>query len=231
MLKSNGELKKIIIEKGPYGDAENERIFHKFFENWPRENSYVYQRFDMDFDMEILDIGCNFGHNLIHFHPDSVGIEANPFSIKFAQALGLNIVDINAENGMDAIRRQFDLVWCTDFLVHMISPYKFLYDSRKLLKPGGKLVIQIPLMSFFNMHRSYCHFYAFNRKALLYILEMAGFKVLKTSGLIRKRPRWFNAMFEPILQIWGGNIWVYAEKMDEVPINFDKVYLPDWFKR
>jgi len=112
----------------------------------------------------------------------------------------------------------------------MASPYKFLYDCRRLLPVGGKIVIQIPLMSIFNKHRSGCHFYAFNKKSLLYLIEMAGFRVIKTSGLIRKKPEWFNFIFELMMQNWGGNIWVLAEKEDKAPVDFKKVYLPDWFK-
>ncbi|MDO8669435.1 MAG: class I SAM-dependent methyltransferase [Candidatus Buchananbacteria bacterium] len=230
MKKTNEELKKIILEKGLAGPAENERIYKKFFKDWPDKNSYIYNRFNLDFKAKILDIGCTYGHNLINFAKDSVGIEKNTQAAEFAKSLGLNVVDINAEDDLELIHEQFDLIWCTDFLVHMISPYKFLYDCRQLLKSDGRFVIQIPLMSFLNKHRAHCHFYAFNKKALVYLLEMAGYRVVKTSGLIRSLPVWLNHLMEPILQLWGGNIWLLLEKNEQIPVNLSKVYLPKWFK-
>jgi SAM-dependent methyltransferase len=230
MKKNNQALEKIILEKG-LGDAkENARIYRKFFKDWPAKNNYIYQRFGLDFNSKILDIGCTYGHNLIHFAPESVGIEANEHEAGFARALGLKVVNVNAEDDLGAIGEKFDLIWCTDFLVHMISPYKFLYDCRPRLKDKGRLVIQVPLLSPLNMHRSTCHFYAFNKKSLIYLLELAGFKTVKTSGLIRRLPQWLNFALEPLLQLFGGNIWILAEKQEKTPVNFDKVYLPKWFK-
>lgn len=230
MKKNNEELKKIILEKGLAGLSENERIYRKFFKDWQEKNAYIYNRFNLDFSAKILDIGCTYGHNLIHFAEGSVGIEKNTKAAEFARSLGLNVVDINAEDGLELIAGPFDFIWCTDFLVHMISPYKFLYDCRRLLKSKGQIVIQIPLMSILNKHRASCHFYAFNKKSLIYLLEMAGYKVIKSSGLIRRMPGWLNCLLEPVLELWGGNIWLLLEKQEETPVNFDKVYLPGWFK-
>ena len=178
----------------------------------------------------VLDIGCGYGHDLVHFAQGSLGLEAGEAKVNFARSLGLDIKLGNAENDLAGIDREFDLVWCLDFLVHMASPYKFLYDCRRLLKPGGKIVVQVPLMSFFNMHRSRYHFYALNKKSLAYLMEMAGYKILKTSGLIRKKPKWFNLIFDRLLQRWGGNIWILAQKADLVPIDFKNMYLPEWFR-
>lgn len=229
MNKTNNELKKNILEKGLGDVQERERVYKKFFKDWQYKNEYIYKRFNISFNEKILDIGCTYGHNLIHFAKNSVGIEVNTKAAEFGRSLGLNIIAINAEDDLGLVKEKFDLIWCTDFLVHTISPYKFLYDCRKLLTENGQIIIQIPLMSIFNMHRSNCHFYAFNKKSLIYLLEMAGFKVIKTSGLIRKNPKWFNYFMDPILQLWGGNIWVLAKKEEKIPVNFNKVYLPKWF--
>ena len=229
MKKNNQELEKIILEKGLGDLQEKERIYRKFFKDWQDKNEYIYRRFGLGFNTRILDIGCGYGHNLIHFAQDSVGIEANIKEAEFAKSLGLNVVNINVEDDLKLIDGQFDFIWCTDFLVHLVSPYKFLHDCRKLLRENGRLVIQIPLMSIFNRHRASCHFYAFNRKSLLYLLELAGYKAVKTSGFIRRIPKLVNSVLEPVLQLVGGNIWVLAEKRDKTPVNFDKVYLPKWF--
>jgi len=230
MKKTNEELKKIIFEKSDLSDEDKLRIFNNNYKDWQTKHEYIYKRFNINFNDKILDIGCSFGHNLIHFSQDSVGIEIQQPIINFLNSLGLNVKSINVEDDLRKMDEKFDLIWCTDFLVHTISPYKFLYDCRHVLNDNGRIVIQIPLMSIWNTHRSSCHFYGFNKKALLYIFEMSGYKIIKTSGLIRKLPSWLNKILEPVLQIWGGNIWVLAEKQSHVPINTKKVYPPSWFK-
>jgi len=230
MKKTNEELKKTIIEKSKLSAEEKEKIYKTYFKNWQNQHEYLLKRFDISFNEKILDIGCGYGNNLIHFPNDSIGIEANPTIAEFGQSLGLNILPINVEDDLLTINQKFNLIWCSDLLVHVVSPYKFLHDCRNVLKEKGRIIIQIPLMSIFNKHRSTCHLYSFNKKSLLYLLEMAGFNVIKTSGFIRKKPRWFNYIFEPLLQIYGGNIWFLAEKKIETPVNFQKVCFPKWFK-
>ncbi|MDD5547587.1 MAG: methyltransferase domain-containing protein [Candidatus Pacebacteria bacterium] len=230
MKKTNEELKKIIDEKAPGSPEEKNWAFNVLFKDWANMHEYIYKRFNVDFGMNILDIGSNYGQNFIHFGKDSLGVEINQKAVEFAKSLGLKVASINAEDDLKSINQKFNLIWCTDFLVHVASPYKFLYDSRKLLEDKGKIIIQIPLMSIFNRHKSGCHLYAFNKKALLYLMEMAGYKIIKTSGYIRKKPKWFNFIFEPLLQIYGGNIWVLAEKKEGTPFNLQKVFMPKWFE-
>jgi 2-polyprenyl-3-methyl-5-hydroxy-6-metoxy-1,4-benzoquinol methylase len=230
MEKNNKNLEKFILEKGIYSLEENQRIYDKFFKHWKSDHEYIYRRFDINFSEKILDIGCSYGYNLINFSKESVGIEFCKQTSDFAKGLGLNIAAINIEDNLLDINDKFDLIWCSDVIVHLISPYKFLYECRSLLKDSGRIVLQIPLMSFFGMHISDCHFYAFNKKSLMYLFEMAGYKIIKTSGLIRKKTKWFNFLFEPLLQLYGGNIWVLAEKQEKPAINFERVFPPKWFK-
>ena len=225
---TNEQVKKIVIGNGLFDEKENTRIYYKFFRDWAENNSYVYKKFDISFDKKILDIGCSYGQNLIHFNKESVGIEAQHRTAEFSRALGLTVIEANIEDGI-LLDKKFDIIWCSDFLVHLISPYKFLYDYRKFLNDNGRLLIQIPLMSALNKHKSPCHLYAFDKKSLVYLMETAGYKIIKTSGCIRQLPGLVNKLLEPFLQIYGSNIWVLAEK-SETEINFTKSFLPKWFK-
>jgi len=224
----NEDVKKMVLEKGIFDPKENLRIYNKFFDGWFEKNSYIFNRFGVKETDKILDIGSNYGHNLIHFDRNSVGIEIEKRLVEFAKGLGLNVLEINIEENW-SLNNKFDVIWCSDVLPHLFSPFKFLYEVRKVLSDNGKLVIQMPLMSIFGKHRSVCHLYAFNKKSLIYLLEMSGFKILKTSGCIRRLPGWLNRLLEPLLQRAGGNIWIMAVKDKEVKINFKKVFPPDWF--
>lgn len=208
------------------------KIFHSSFFNWQYNHRYIYGRFNINFGTRILDVGSSYGHNLIHFDPSSAGIETNKELVAFSRSLGLNIYDINVEDDLgELVIGRYPLIWCTGFLVHTVSPYKVLYNLRSLLDDDGRLVLQIPLMSIFNTHRSTCHLYAFNKKSLIYIFEMAGYSVIRSSGFIRSLPGWLNLLLEPVSQIFGGNIWVLAKKNAQVPVSFNKVFLPQWFRK
>lgn len=226
---ADSEVKKLVLTRGIFSEEENARIYHKFFRHWFERNGYIYKRFGLKKTDKILDIGSHYGHNLIHFNPDSTGLEAERRFVDFSRALGLNIVEMNIEEKW-SLGGKFNIIWCTDVLPHLFSPYKFLYEARKILSAKGKMVLQMPLMSIFNKHKSPYHLYAFNKKSLSYLLEMAGFKIIKTSGCVRRLPPWFNYLFERPLQKFGGNIWILAVK-DEVKINLDKIFPPSWFGR
>ena len=229
-MKNTKDIEDLVLGSQVVTREDKKKIFAIRFKTWRRDHYYIYKKFNLNFEAKILDIGSSYGGNLINFSKDSVGVEVNPEIVAFAKSIGLKIADINAEDELKSLAQKFDLIWCTDFLVHVISPYKFLYDARSLLDDGGKIVIQIPLMSIFDTHRSSCHFYAFNKKALSYLMEMAGYRVVKTSGYVRRLPNWLNTILEPVSQIWGGNIWILAVKENKIPVSLDKVFLPTWFK-
>lgn len=228
MNKNQDELKEIILSKGCYDNEENLRIYNKFFKDWFNNHIYIYNKFNIKDSFRILDIGCGPGHNLIHFNQDSIGIDTNDYLVDFGKGLGLNIVSANTEESLPVFNGRFDLVWCTDFLVHMVSPFRFLFKIRKYLDNESYLVIQIPKISIFKTHKSPEHFYAFNKETLAYLLEVSGYKIIGFSGYIRTMPNYLNKFFEPLLQRFGPNIWFLAKK-DKYSGIPDKIFLPSWF--
>jgi len=228
MHKTQNEFKKIILLKGCYQNKENLRIYNKFFKDWFNNHTYIYNRFNIKDSFKILDIGCGPGHNLINFNQDSVGIEINDYLVDFGKGLGLNIIKTNIENDLPVINNKFDLVWCTDFLVHMVSPFRFLFKIREYLSNESYLLIQIPQPSILGTHKSPEHFYAFNKETLIFLLEASGYKIVGCSGYIRRVPNFLNMIFEPLLQRYGTNIWVLAKKSEHSGIP-DKSFLPSWF--
>ena len=222
------KFKKIILSKGCYDSEENLRIYNKFFKDWFNNHKYIYNRFKIKDSFRILDIGCGPGHNLIHFNSDSIGIEFNDYLVDFGKSLGLNIIKTNAEEDLPIINKKFDLIWCTDFLVHMVSPFRFLFKIRDYLDEGNYLVIQIPQPSILGTHNSPEHFYAFNKETLIFLLKASGYKIVNCSGYVRKMPNFLNKIFDPLLQKLGTNIWVLAKK-DKYSGAPNKTFLPSWF--
>jgi len=63
------ELKEIVLSKGPYQEAENSRIYGKFFRDWSVRHAYIYKKFKIDESCRILDIGCGYGGLLFALAP------------------------------------------------------------------------------------------------------------------------------------------------------------------
>jgi len=228
MHRNQDELRKIILSKGCYDNEENLRIYNKFFKDWFNNHIYIYDKFNTKDSLRIFDIGCGPGHNLIHFSPDSVGIDTNDYLVDFGKGLGLNIVSANAEEDLPVINGKFDLIWCTDFLIHMVSPFRFLFKLRRYLDDKSRLIIQIPKPSIFKTHESPEHLYAFNKETLTFLLEASGYKIINFSGYIRTKSNYLNKVLEPLLQRFGPNIWVLAQRDKHSDIS-DKTFLPSWF--
>jgi len=140
---------------------------------------------------KILDIGCACGYFLETaakrgFTP--YGVELSDYSCKIAkESLGEeNIFNGTIENA-PFDDKSFDAVAMSDLLEHVTNPNKTLSKVRGLLKDGGVIMIMTPdhgsltaaLMGRRWTHYKEEHLFYFNRRALKYILDKNGFKVLE----------------------------------------------------
>ncbi len=162
----------------------------------------------------VLDVGCGDGRHLLHFGPESVGLDGRVLddrpSCKFLQwSFDADISKLLSENGLSP----FHYIWCSDVFEHHPSPHLFLLDLRRCLAPDGILLLGVPLVNpvgaissfknnkFLNYFRGYLsqdHLNFFNFKSLKYVAEFSGFEVLDwySPFLKFKRPIMFG--FEPI---------------------------------
>ncbi len=97
-----------------------------------------------------LDFGCGGGgltYRLREHCSHATGIDLDPQKIAFAAAqadrLGVTGIDFVQYDGgpVPLPAASFDVVMCCDVIEHLPDPARFVADFRRLLKPGGWLLL------------------------------------------------------------------------------------------
>ena len=101
-------------------------------------------------DLRVLDVGCGAGNMMHHLarYGTVKGVEIDPRPLKLAQQRGYDVklADIGAripfEDG------QFDLVSALDVIEHTPDDLAVLRECRRVLAPGGHLLVTVPAFMF-----------------------------------------------------------------------------------
>jgi SAM-dependent methyltransferase len=98
--------------------------------------------------LKMLEIGCGRGtllHRLSARHFDVVGVEINPIRIEESRQSygGLRIFQTSGTE-LPFANEQFDIVLSFDVLEHIPDTDAHLAEVRRVLKPGGWLLLQTP---------------------------------------------------------------------------------------
>lgn len=75
---------------------------------------------------------------------DITGLEINPHSMALAKEKNLTIYDELIEDFSKKHENEFDVVCSFHVLEHIYDVHSFLYNSIKVLKKGGRLIISVP---------------------------------------------------------------------------------------
>ncbi len=172
----------------------------------------------------LLEIGCGEGDFLALAEADGwevSGIEYAPHAVERARKqLKQGTVFCGELEDADLAAGQFDLCVVSDVVANVRSPYKFLREIHRVLKPGGTLFMATPStdswsarllrqdwMEFKTEHLSY-----FDRKTLQTALFKAGFgdvivqpgwKVLSFDYIRKHFERFPVSLVTPILKLVG----------------------------
>ena len=138
----------------------------------------------------IVDFGCADGALLSRLDADGkLGVEANPHSRRIAEARGLLVVSSLAE----VPHHHADLVISNHVLEHVLAPHDALAAMRLILRPGGKLVMNLPIDDWRYQRRVRLpdidhHLYTWTPQLIANLLRESGFERVSTQVVNRAFP-------------------------------------------
>jgi FkbM family methyltransferase len=137
-------------------------------------------------DDQVIDFGCGNGALLDRIQAArKAGVEVNPAARNAALARGLHVVRTVDELPPDSA----DIVISNHALEHTVNPLAELCGLRRALKPGGSIVLSLPLDDWRSQRRHKPdrnrHLFAWTPLSIGNLLEEAGFEGIETRVITR----------------------------------------------
>jgi SAM-dependent methyltransferase len=181
----------------------------------------------------VLDAGCGSGRTLqdLRVYGEVSGIELSPIAVEQARARRLGEIRVGRVEELPWPDGSFDLVTCLDVLEHTADDGLALRELRRVVKPGGWLVLTVPAYpALWSTHDEVNHHYRrYTRKSLRAAAVGAGWHVARVTSFnslllpaaavvriseryrnrnshehvseLRVGPRWLNSTLERPLRI------------------------------
>ncbi|HVM73380.1 MAG TPA: class I SAM-dependent methyltransferase [Candidatus Paceibacterota bacterium] len=178
------------IEGGSYwGAKDRAEALEKYREDDERRAKQFH---DLIVGKDVIDVGCGTGGFMDQIKRAShsiSGIEPQEYVRKELITLGYEMYRVPEE----APESRFDIATLFHVLEHITDPLETLAATRKLLRPGGKIVIEVPhardvlfsLDSFKQFSLWSEHFILHTKESLRAFLQAGGFKNIEIQGFQR----------------------------------------------
>ncbi len=133
----------------------------------------------------ILDVGCGTGANLLMLskYGDAEGVDISEDALAFCRDRGLDKVRLGAGEELPYDDATFDLVTALDVVEHMDNDLAGLKEMRRVLRPGGRVLLFVPTFMFlWGLQDDVSHHRRrYRLSQLRRVLEEAGFKIERTT--------------------------------------------------
>lgn len=139
----------------------------------------------------LLEVGCGKGRFLWETKKmgfDVWGVDISEKAIAITKKFYdlPNVFRATLSEFADAHSERFDIICFFEVLEHQNDPIRFLSSVKKLLKPGGYIVLSVPNLDRLGINRDQAEFppnhpFRYRARSLAYLLEKQGFKVQKIS--------------------------------------------------
>ena len=133
---------------------------------------WLYPRLARRLAGRSLDIGCGIGDMLI-YRGNTVGVDINPRTVAFCQARGA-AASLMQPDELPFADGEFDSALMDNVLEHILQPERLLGEVRRILKPGGRLLVGVPGARGWASDADHKVFY--DEGALATCMLVAGFK-------------------------------------------------------
>ncbi len=139
----------------------------------------------------ILDIGCSIGATLLAAEQlgwKATGVDVSKSAVNVCRQEGLNCHQVDGI-ALPFASESFDLITHWHVIEHVENVSEALNEWKRVLKPGGLMVLETPNSSFLKArvlgprYKKFWpaeHLYTFNRQNLSSILERSGFSVINS---------------------------------------------------
>jgi 2-polyprenyl-3-methyl-5-hydroxy-6-metoxy-1,4-benzoquinol methylase len=187
------------IELNYYNDKSPTHLYGTKKREMIKSNNDSLRRFS-DFSNVIrgkkwVDVGSGSGAMLDLFGPIAkkyIGIEPQKIARESLKKLGHDV----RESVKEIHSESFDIVTLFHVFEHIGDPLSILREIKEVMKPGGRLIIEVPnaddfLLKFissdsFKSHTFWSeHLILHTRQTITALLEYAGFNVVAVSGIQR----------------------------------------------
>jgi len=183
-------------------------------------------------ERRVLDVGCGVGRYLENFSEESTGIEFSVPSIKKCRKKGLKVIRGDVNKGLSVKSKQFEVIFASHIIEHVESPFYFLEEANRVLKPNGMIILGFPVEKslarvfgdhYFDGHQD--HLYSFSIDCIKRLLDRTGFRVEKVIfdvNFVGRFPIFTPFLYvanflPPIFVIWWSNaVWIVARKNDRI---------------
>src|SRR5215211_3571727 len=133
----------------------------------------------------ILDVGCGTGANLLMLseYGDAEGVDISEDALAFCRERGLDNVKRGAGEELPYEDGTFDLVTALDVVEHMDDDLAGLKEMRRVLRPGGRVLLFVPAFMFlWGLQDDVSHHRRrYRMPHLKRVLEQAGFEIERTT--------------------------------------------------
>lgn len=148
---------------------------------------------------DVLELGCGGGATLAWLQQagrarSTTGIELMPGAAAQARRRVDRLLEGDVDSLLPSLQEErYDLVLCLDVLEHLVDPWATLGKVKRLLRPGGRLIVSLPNVRHYSvvmplllsgrwqyqeagiMDRTHLRF--FTRRGARQLVEAAGFEI------------------------------------------------------
>jgi len=119
---------------------------HWWYRGRRRVIQRIVERLDLPPRPRVLDAGCGSGRNMVELarYGEVTGVELSPVSAELARGRHVGEVIEGSVLEMPFAADAFDLAVCLDVIEHLQDDRAALRELRRVLAPGGALVVTVP---------------------------------------------------------------------------------------